>query len=47
MGTTVSALREMQRSGAGDECKKRLHFVLGELGNFVMKEVAIMLELEG
>lgn len=32
----------MQKSSA-----ERLHFVLGESGNSVMKEVAIMVELEG
>ena len=33
---------KMQKSSA-----ERLHFVLGESGNSVMKEVAIMVELEG
>lgn len=42
MDTIKSALREMQKSSA-----ERLHFVLGEPGNSVMKEVAIMVELEG
>lgn len=45
MDTTISALREVQKTRVEDKWK-RLHFVGGNR-DFVMKEVAIMIELEG